>query len=111
MMLIKQIFRTGKFIKVCGTADIQKYSLIEKRSLQRSCRNAGYEQGSRLLLDQKRQFLLLRFRKKLLLLSRLFRRKMLCIHFRENVLHVYPPSEDILPLVKERLGSVVYLSR
>jgi outer membrane protein len=89
---------TARYTKV--QLDLKKRSLAEILS-----KLQGYEQEAGLLLDQKRQFLLLPIQKKAAAaIQAVSKENGYAFILEKDVLHVYPPSEDILPLVKKRLG-------
>lgn len=65
----------------------------------------GFEQEAGVLLDQKRQALLLPIQKKASdAIKAVSKEYGYAFILEKDALHVYPPAEDILPLVKKRLG-------
>ncbi len=96
-----------KFLHSGDTARYTKLQLnIKRKSLTEIlAKLQGYDQEASLLLDQKRQTLLLPIRKKASDAIRVVSKENgYAFILEKDVLHVYPPSEDILPLVKKRLG-------
>lgn len=80
--------------------DLKKRSLAEILS-----KLQGYEQEASLLLDQKRQLLLMPIQNKAsAAIQAVSKENGYAFILEKDALHVYPPSEDILPLVKKRLG-------
>jgi outer membrane protein len=79
---------------------------IKKRTLAEILgKLQGYEQEASTLLDQRRQVLLLPIQKKAAEAIRVVSKENGYAYVLEkDVLHVYPPSDDILPLVKKKLG-------
>jgi len=79
---------------------------LKKKSLAEIlARLQGYEQEASSLLDQKRQVLLLPIQKKAAEAIRAVSRENgYAFVFEKDALHFYQPSDDILPLVKKKLG-------
>jgi outer membrane protein len=92
------------------SADTAKYTGAQLR-LKRSSlaeilsKIQGYEEEAGSLLNQKRQLLLLPIQKKAsAAIEAVSKENGYAFILEKDALHVYPPSEDILPLVKKRLG-------
>jgi outer membrane protein len=92
------------------SGDTAKYTSVQLRLKKSSLaeilsRLQGYEEEASLLLDQKRQLLLLPIQKKAsAAIEAVSKENGYAFILEKDALHVYPPSEDILPLVKKRLG-------
>ncbi|HMI61949.1 MAG TPA: OmpH family outer membrane protein [Puia sp.] len=89
---------TTKFTK--PQLDIKRKSLAELLA-----KLQGYDEEAGQLLNQKRSSLLLPIQKKAEdAIQQVSKDNGYAFVFEKETLHAFPPSEDILPLVKKRLG-------
>lgn len=97
----ESLLRSGDTAKYTSAQlDLKKRSLAEILS-----KLQGFEQEASLLLDQKKQLLLMPIQKKAsAAIQAVSKENGYAFILEKDVLHVYPPSEDILPLVKKKLG-------
>lgn len=93
-----------------SSRDTTKFStaqlVIKRQSLAEILsRLQGFNQEATTLLEQKKQLLLFPIQKKASdAIQAVSKEYGYAFVLEKDVLHVYPPSEDILPLVKKRLG-------
>ncbi len=97
-------------LRVLSSADTSKFSKVQLEVKRKALgdlytRIQGFNQEANGLIDQKRQALLLPIQKKAADAIQLVAKESgYGFIIEKEVLHAYPATEDILPLVKKKLG-------